>query len=67
MLTALNGVRTAHIAAHGSFRDQQPLLSCVDLADGPLYCYDLERVRTAPATVVLTACEVGKSAADRGD
>lgn len=67
VLTALNGVRTAHIAAHGSFREQQPLLSCVELADGPLYCYDLERVRTAPTTVVLSACEVGKSAADSGD
>lgn len=67
VLATLDGVRTAHIAAHGSFRDNLPLLSCVDLADGPLYCYDLERVRTTPATVVLSACEVGRSAAVHGN
>ncbi|MBE9374841.1 CHAT domain-containing protein [Saccharopolyspora sp. HNM0983] len=67
VLAALDGVRIAHIAAHGTFRDQQPLLSCLDLADGPLYCYDLDRIRTAPATVVLSACEVGRSVAGRGN
>lgn len=67
VLAALDGSRTAHIAAHGNFREQNPLLSGVDLADGPLYCYDLERVRAAPATVVLSACEVGRSAAGRGN
>ncbi|MFR9730354.1 CHAT domain-containing protein [Saccharopolyspora sp. MS10] len=65
VLEALDGARIAHIAAHGRFRDDQPLLSCLDLADGPLYGYDLDRLRRGPRTVVLSACEAGRSVVGR--
>ncbi len=65
VLDAVDGARIAHIAAHGRFRDDQPLLSCLDLADGPLYGYDLDRLRRGPRTVVLSACEAGRSVVGR--
>ncbi|MCA1195641.1 CHAT domain-containing protein [Saccharopolyspora sp. 6V] len=61
VLAAVDGAPIAHIAAHGRFRDDQPLLSCLELADGPLYGYDLDRLRRGPRTVVLSACEAGRS------
>ncbi|RCW46945.1 CHAT domain-containing protein [Halopolyspora algeriensis] len=67
VLEAMDGAGTVHIAAHGWFRDDRPLLSCLDLADGPLYGYDLDRLRRGPTTVVLAACEVGRSVVGRGD
>ena len=67
VLDAADGAHLVHIAAHGWFRHDQPLLSCLDLADGPLYGYDLDRLRRGPSTVVLSACEVGRSAVSRGD
>lgn len=67
VLHAADGANMVHIAAHGWFRQDQPLLSCLDLADGPLYGYDLDGLRRGPSTVVLSACEVGRSAVSRGD
>ena len=67
VLAAADGAGTVHIAAHGEFRDDQPLLSALELADGPLYGHDLDRLHRGPATVVLSACEVGRSAVSRGD
>ncbi|RRO13104.1 CHAT domain-containing protein [Saccharopolyspora rhizosphaerae] len=67
VLSALDGAQVAHLAAHGHFRDDQPLLSCLDLDDGPLYAHDLDGLRRSPTTVVLSACDVGKSAISKGD
>lgn len=67
VLSTIDGAGTVHIAAHGRFRDDQPLLSCLDMADGPLYGYDLDRLRRGPTTVVLSACEVGRSVVSRGN
>lgn len=67
VLATVDGCRTVHIAAHGWFRDDQPLLSCLDLADGPLYGYDFDRLHHAPTTVVLSACEAGRCVVSRGD
>ncbi|MCI2421161.1 CHAT domain-containing protein [Saccharopolyspora sp. K220] len=67
VLSAVDGAATVHIAAHGRFRDDQPLLSCLDLVDGPLYAYDLDRLHRGPTTVVLSACDVGRSVVSRGD
>lgn len=66
VLATVDGASTVHIAAHGWFRDDQPLLSCLDLADGPLFGYDFDQLETAPSTVVLSACEVGRCAVSRG-
>ncbi|GAA1304550.1 CHAT domain-containing protein [Saccharothrix xinjiangensis] len=64
---AMDGAPLAHVAAHGSFRADNPLFSALELADGPLTVYDLERLRTPPARVVLSACDSGLSAVRPGD
>ena len=56
----------AHLASHGSYRADNPLFSTLSLADGPLTVYDLERCRTMPRTVVLSACSVATSSVLRG-
>jgi CHAT domain-containing protein len=63
----MNGARLAHIAAHGTFRVDNPLLSTIELADGPLTAYELERLAEPPGCVVLSACESGLSAIRPGD
>lgn len=63
----LDGARLAHVAAHGHFRADNALFSRLDLADGPLTVYDLERLERAPATLVLSACESGLSDVQPGD
>ncbi len=57
VLHGLDGAWLGHIAAHGTFRGDNPLLSALELADGPLTVYDLERLRRAPYRLVLSACE----------
>jgi tetratricopeptide (TPR) repeat protein len=57
VLTAIDGARLAHIAAHGTFRADSPLFSALALDDGPLTVYDLERLRRAPAQIVLSSCD----------
>ncbi len=64
---ALRGAGLAHIAAHGTFRADAPLLSAVELADGPLTAYEMERLSPAPEVVVLSACDSGVSAVQPGD
>lgn len=58
---AMEGCDLVHIAAHGSFRADNPLFSSLRLADGPLTVYDLERLRRIPRRIVLSACEAGQS------
>jgi CHAT domain-containing protein len=48
-------------------RTDNPLLSALHLADGPLTVYDLERMARAPRTVVLSACQSGINAVRAGD
>lgn len=67
VLGALDGAGLAHVAAHGTFRADNPLFSCLALADGPLTVYDLETLRAAPRTVILSACESGLSGVRPGD
>ncbi|MGH8968471.1 MAG: CHAT domain-containing protein, partial [Actinomycetes bacterium] len=64
---ALDGARLAHVAAHGRFRSDNPLFSCLEMADGPLTVYDLERLRRAPEVLVLSACDSGLSDVKPGD
>jgi tetratricopeptide (TPR) repeat protein len=53
---ALQATRTAHIAAHGRFESDNPMMSSLQLSDGPLMVYDLEELSPPPLQVVLAAC-----------
>jgi tetratricopeptide (TPR) repeat protein len=66
-LRALDGAWTAHVAAHGVFRGDNPLFSAVSLDDGPLTVYDLGRLRRAPRRLVLSSCESAVAAPVGGD
>ncbi|MHC5796997.1 CHAT domain-containing protein [Lacisediminihabitans sp. FW035] len=51
-----------HVSAHGRHSADNPLFSGVQLADGPWFGYDVDQLPAVPAVVVLSACEVGRSA-----
>jgi CHAT domain len=56
------GLRTAevsHVVAHGRIRHDSPSWSSLELADGPLCLYELERDERTSAVVVLSACDSG--------
>ncbi len=60
--TALaGGVDLLHVAAHGRHSADNPMFSGLELADGVLFGYDVDLIGTAPDTVVLSACELGRS------
>jgi tetratricopeptide (TPR) repeat protein len=64
---SLSGARLAHLAAHGYLHSHNPLFSSIGLADGPLTVYELERLERGPGTVVLSACNSGRSMVCAGD
>jgi CHAT domain-containing protein len=66
-LRALDGADVAHFAAHGRFRDDNPMFSSLVLADGALTVHDLEGLRRAPATIMLAACDSARSPTQAGD
>ncbi|WP_373869956.1 CHAT domain-containing protein [Acrocarpospora macrocephala] len=66
-LAALNGAQLVHLAAHGHHERENVLFSRLDLRDGPLMAYDLQRLELAPRHVVLSACDLGQSVVRSGD
>jgi tetratricopeptide (TPR) repeat protein len=56
VMAAMDGAWLVHMAAHGTFRGDSPLFSAIELDDGPLTVYDLERLKRAPYRVVLSSC-----------
>lgn len=56
-----------HIAAHGRHAADNPLFSGLELADGALFGYDVDLIPSLPHTVVLSACELGRSAVRWGE
>jgi tetratricopeptide (TPR) repeat protein len=66
-LRALDGAELAHLAAHGHHDRDNVLFSRLDLADGPLMAYDIQRLSTAPQQVVISACDVGRTVVRAGD
>ena len=56
VMAAMDGAWLVHMAAHGTFRSDSPLFSAIELDDGPLTVYDLERLKQAPYRVVLSSC-----------
>jgi hypothetical protein len=59
VLASLDGAQVAHLICHGQVRTDNPLLSNLRLADGPLHAYELESLQVPPALIVLSACHVG--------
>lgn len=62
VLSALDGAWLAHIAAHGTFRADNPLFSSIQLDDGPLTVHDFERLSRSPYWLVLSSCDSGVAA-----
>ena len=54
-------VDVLHVASHGRHAADNPLFSGLDLVDGPWFGYDIDRLPQVPSTVVLSACELGRS------
>jgi CHAT domain-containing protein len=67
VLRALDGAGIAHFACHGRFRADSPLFSSLELADGPLNVYELQRLRRAPDLIILSACDLALSERRPGD
>lgn len=67
VLAALPAADLAHLAAHGRLVPDNPLFSSLRFADGPVVVHDLERLRQVPRTVVLAACDGGRSVVHTGD
>ena len=59
VVSAMDGARLVHIAAHGTFRADSPLFSSLLVDDGPLTVYDLQRLRRGPRHIVLSSCDSG--------
>lgn len=66
-VTALADTRILHVAAHGVHESENPLFSCLRLADGPLFAHELDQNAAAPDHVVLSACELGLATVRPGD
>lgn len=64
--SAIGGASIAHIACHATFRGENPMFSSLRLGDGDLNVYDIERLDTPPAMVVLSACDSGYTEAGAG-
>jgi CHAT domain-containing protein len=64
---AFQGAQIAHLACHGRFRADNPSFSSLQFADGPLYVYDIERLKQPPRVIVLSACDGGRAAVTAGD
>jgi CHAT domain-containing protein len=55
-----------HVVAHGRFRHDNPLWSSIELDDGQLTVYELERLGRVPPVMVLATCESGVGGARSG-
>ena len=64
-MAAIDGAWLVHVAAHGTFRSDSPLFSAIELDDGPLTVYDLERLKRAPYRVILSSCNSARRRSGR--
>jgi tetratricopeptide (TPR) repeat protein len=55
-----------HIVAHGHFRHDNPLWSTIELSDGSLTVYELQRLGQVPPTIILASCDSGAGSARGG-
>ena len=59
--------RVIHIASHGSFRDDNPMFSSIQLGDTRLSLFDIYNLRTSAELVTLSGCGTGMSKIVGGD
>jgi tetratricopeptide (TPR) repeat protein len=64
---ALGTARVAHLATHGHHHAENALFSALELDDGPLMAYDLQRLPRVPPVFVLSACDLGLADVRPGD
>jgi tetratricopeptide (TPR) repeat protein len=64
---SLSRANLVHLAAHGHVRADNSLFSSLRLADGPLTVFDLERLERVAPTLVLAACDSGRTVVCAGD
>lgn len=67
VLKALGTAGTVHLAAHGRLNPDNPLFSALSLHDGPLLVHDVQRLDQVPETVIMAACDVGRSVVVAGN
>jgi tetratricopeptide (TPR) repeat protein len=67
ILSAVDGARLAHLAAHGTHEPENALFSRLEVADGALYAHEMSRLRRPPEHVVLAACELALARIRPGD
>lgn len=67
VIDAIEGADLVHLAAHGHLRRDNPYWSWVELSDGPMMVYDLERLGRSPATMVLSTCDALAPGASMGE
>lgn len=60
-------VDVLHVAAHGRHTADNPLFSGLELVDGPWFGYDIDQLESIPSTVILSACELGRSSVRWGE
>lgn len=54
-------VDVLHLVAHGRHALDSPMLSGLSFVDGTLFGYDIDLIDQPPKTVILSACELGRS------
>jgi hypothetical protein len=67
VLSAMDGARLVHIAAHGTHEPANAMFSRLELADGGLLAHEVARLRRPPEHIVLAACELALSHIRPGD
>lgn len=56
-----------HIATHGTYRQDNPMFSGIQLGDGYLNLYDLYQIRLPAKLVTLSGCATGMNFVSAGD
>jgi tetratricopeptide (TPR) repeat protein len=67
VLSAMDGAKLVHIAAHGTHESANAMFSRLELFDGGLLAHEVARLRHPPAHIVLAACELALSHIRPGD
>ncbi|MCB0967234.1 MAG: CHAT domain-containing protein [Ilumatobacter sp.] len=66
LASMLGGDGLVHVAAHGRFRSDRPLLSTLRLDEGEVTLHDAVPLRVASRLVVLSSCEGGAQGTSDG-